>query len=50
MANDDSSESMGMRLAMKGPQLTEHKSVSSPKGQPLSSKLHNKLQEDTILT
>ena len=50
MANDDISESMGMRLAMKDPQLTEHKSVSSPKGQPRSSKLHNKLQQGTTLT
>ena len=42
MANDNSSESMGiMRIAMKGSQLTEHKPVSSPKGQPPSSKLHN---------
>ena len=42
MANDNSSESMGiMRLAMKGSQLTEHKPVSSSKGQPPSSKLHN---------
>ena len=45
MANDYSSESVGMKLAMKGPQLTEHKSVNSPKGQSPSSKLQNKIQE-----
>ena len=49
MANDYTSESVGMRLAMKGSQLTEHKSVNSPKGQPPSSKLQNEIQ-DTIPT
>ena len=36
-------------VSNEGPSLTEHKSVSSPKGQPPSFKVQNTIQQNTIL-